>query len=770
MNQVLFPSLLRSRFVSTRSIELPIALCVLFLFVSSADTLAQMQSREHGPQRVNVTPTFSFAVTPPWQIVGKKRTWVNELQITNEAGQLVARAVINRENQRTSDRALQRLLVTAGPATQEGKLYLLQGWPAYRNSTTERLRNRSDELTETPYQHHVLAVAAGSIFIVIDVSDYSNGAKGPPAAAVSSLLESIRIPVRKDARASERELKTIRDLRIKPWDTLNPLKLPDSVVRDTVRLADRGLSPAQFVVGSFGELELSAAPDGSSVVMGTNNGYANSTDFGATFTAGAGVTPFAGITTRGDPSTAYGVTGSFYLSYIGNPNGSGSGVNAFNGCTLPVAASTDRGATWNFRGNARQCSANVSAASNCFADQEHIAADARNAGAIGRAVFPSSRADQVYAVWREYSATSAPGSPTTCNGVGGIGVQPTGLALVARASCSVDGGLNWTLAPPPISSAPTYDFSKITVGRDGFVYTVSALNKNNGWTELWVDQFSSCINGFNRQFGFPHVVGWYKTPTCVAGLDRCLNLGSPTIAVSPEFGDLVWIGASFPSDGNNDRVIVGLSSDHGNSFFGWKEISDSVPGRKFMPWICVTGKHLFASWYDRRPSNGVATDNSLTDFYLGRMDFEFSGPKVSSNINMSSSPDSQCSSGWPVGARDDSPSSCTIQPQAYGLCTNFSGPNPVVSGNCVPGQLPGTCSATSTCFRPNGGVPKYGDYNGLACGGGTAFAAWSTATPPTAGAPAGINVWVRPYQAVLKGSAYLNWKSATAVKKYWVGP
>ncbi len=95
------------------------------------------------------------------------------------------------------------------------------------------------------------------------------------------------------------------------------------------------------------------------------------------------------------------------------------------------------------------------------------------------------------------------------------------------------------------------------------------------------------------------------------------------------------------------------------------------PGRKFMPWVCVTGKHLFASWFDRRPSNNVGADNSLTDFYLGRMDFASFGPKVSANINMSVNADSQCSSGWPSGTRDASSATlCTIQPQAYGICTS----------------------------------------------------------------------------------------------------
>ena len=188
-----------------------------------------------------------------------------------------------------------------------------------------------------------------------------------------------------------------------------------------------------------------------------------------------------------------------------------------------------------------------------------------------------------------------------------------------------------------------------------------------------------------------------------------------------------------------------------------------------MPWVCVTGKHLFASWYDRRPSNGG--DNSLTDFYLGRMDFESGGPKVSANINMSVNADSHCSSGWPAGARDaNSATLCTIQPQAYGLCTNFTTAPPTTAGNCQPGAVPDTCGTNSTCVAVNNGSPKYGDYSGLGCAGGYAFAAWTTATAPTAGAPAGINVWVRPYQADLQGPAFSKWGTKAGVQKYWKGP
>lgn len=757
MNQETFQAqpLLLPRFITALAIRGPACLLLLSSVLACAEGTGQV---------VTMTRDLSFTVAPPWQLVGDRRDWVNEVQITNDAGLLVARAVINRENQKTAERARKRLLVTAGPAQQEGELFLFQGWPAYRNSTTERLRNRLGELTETPYSHHVLAIAAGSVFISIDVSDFSNGAEA--ASAVSALLDSVAVPKARDPEASTAELGVIRDLRNKPWEEVNPIRFPSAALRENVRLRDRGFKPAVLVTSGFGELEITASAGGRDVVIGTNSGYANSTDFGATFTRGAGSTPFGGVATSGDPSTAYGVSGTFYLSYLAKPSGGGVGVNAFNGCTVPVAASRDGGATWNFRGNARQCNRVVSATSNCFPDQEHIAADTRNPGR--RRTRRVAETDQVYAIWREYSATTATGSVAEglrCDGF----ATNAAVAPIARASCSRDGGRTWTVAPPPVATTPTFDFAKITVGRDGRVYIVSALDKGRR-TEIWVDQFSSCMNGFNREFGFPHVVGWYQTPTCPAGLDRCSNLGSPTIAVSPDFGDLVWIGASFPSDANNDRVIVALSSDGGSDFFGWREISDSVPGRKFMPWICVTGKHLFASWYDRRPSNGVATDNSLTDFYLGRMDFEFGGPKVSANINMSVNADSQCSSGWPNGTRDPTAATSCSQSQAYGICTNFTRTPPTTRGNCTPGAVPGTCGTNFTCVAVNDGVPKYGDYNGLGCAGGYAFAAWTTATAPTAGAPAGMNTWVRPYQAEIEGPAFSKWRVKAAVQEYWKEP
>jgi len=145
------------------------------------------------------------------------------------------------------------------------------------------------------------------------------------------------------------------------------------------------------------------------------------------------------------------------------------------------------------------------------------------------------------------------------------------------------------------------------------------------------------------------------------------------------------------------------------------------------------------------------------------------GPKVSANINMSVNADSQCPSGWPAGARTPAAALACVQSQAYGLCTNFTTNPPATDANCTPGAVPGTCGPTTTCVAANNGQPKYGDYNGLGCAGGYAFTAWTTATAPTAGAPAGMNTWVRPYQAEIEGPAFSKWANKAAAIKYW-GP
>src|SRR6202171_2083509 len=248
------------------SIRVTTCLWLLFSVLASVDVTAQTPSPPPNEQRVSMARDLSFTVTPPWRLVGERRNWVNELQIANAAGLLVARAVITRENQKTAERARQRLLVTAGPVQRQGELFLFQGWPAYRSSTTERLRTRRGETTDIPYVHHVLAIAAGSAFISIDVSDYSNG--GDAAGAISALLDSVAIPKAKNPEANARELDAIRDIRTKPWDQVNPIRLPVDAVRQIGRLRDRGFKPAVLAITGLGELELTASASGQHAVIG----------------------------------------------------------------------------------------------------------------------------------------------------------------------------------------------------------------------------------------------------------------------------------------------------------------------------------------------------------------------------------------------------------------------------------------------------------------------------------------------------------------------
>jgi hypothetical protein len=84
----------------------------------------------------------------------------------------------------------------------------------------------------------------------------------------------------------------------------------------------------------------------------------------------------------------------------------------------------------------------------------------------------------------------------------------------------------------------------------------------------------------------------------------------------------------------------------------------------------------------------------------------------------------------------------------------------------MPGAVPGTCAAGSTCQALNNGIPKYGDYNGMACAGRWAFGAWASNTPQLVGTPAG-NTWLRAYRAESTGPLFSRWRSKLAVERWW---
>ena len=147
-----------------------------------------------------------------------------------------------------------------------------------------------------------------------------------------------------------------------------------------------------------------------------------------------------------------------------------------------------------------------------------------------------------------------------------------------------------------------------------------------------------------------------------------------------------------------------------------------------MPWACVARGRAWVGWYDRL--SATAASNDLTEYFISA-----AGGRTR---NLSNRPDPQCSSGWPCGPRSTNNSeTCSVQPQLAGFCRRPGGGG---SGNRCDFSS-GGCPAGETC-QGGGGCPKYGDYNGLACGGNFVVAAWASATSP-AGLPprAGLNVY-----------------------------
>ena len=188
--------------------------------------------------------------------------------------------------------------------------------------------------------------------------------------------------------------------------------------------------PVRAQVGGS-EISVAVSTSGQNVVVATNSGYSTSSNGGVTFAPRRTVPPGTLASYNGDPSLALGQSGNFYYALIGFPS------NTQNATSIWV--STDNGQNFAYRANAVLCP-NLSTPPNpgeCFADQEHIAADRWNAAVGG---------DQVYSTWRNFDDTDE---------------DP---ALV----CSQDNATTWT-APITVGAGVK---PRLTVGQDGFVYVV----------------------------------------------------------------------------------------------------------------------------------------------------------------------------------------------------------------------------------------------------------------------------------------------------------
>jgi hypothetical protein len=513
-------------------------------------------------------------------------------------------------------------------------------------------------------------------------------------------------------------------------DGTEPISIASATIADTTGATLR-LQPAGDGT-TDSEIEIAISPNGRDIVVGNNSrDFATSNDGGKTFTI-TGTVPVPGgfFAANGDPSLAWGQSGTFYYAYIGFPDTDAS--MARDECSTAVNVSTNNGGNFNtFLGNAVYCNDPPLVGRRCFPDQEHIAADRLNAAPGG---------DQVYSVWRDF---------------GGGCANPAGST--PSIICSQNGGQTWTL-PAVILGAAGGDFPRVTVGQDGFVYVVWQAGGN-----VALQKYSSCANGLVAQFGVPVTVGAMNDVGCpVPGVDRCNGrnvLASPMVVVDDTNPNHVYVGFATNTAAGNENILVRDSLNGGASFPAARvaQLNMTIPAPRFMPWICATGGDAFVTWYDRRaatpcPVPPCLTNNDTTEFFGGSAFLDAggnltAGPEfriadVTDAQCCASGADATCSSAWPTGVNATTDSeSCWAQPQLGGRCGTVTPccANTDSAQPCDFSTGP-ACPAPGETCRVGRGGPKYGDYNGNACAAGRLIAAWASSTSPPGIAPASTDI------------------------------
>ena len=607
-----------------------------------------------------------------------------------------ALTTITTEHRRNHEEAVQRLGEIAVEIQAPPEFIEIGGWPAVQRQYAAPLERIGSEQTGkeqlAPREMSLrttTAIALADTVVRFDTT-LAPGAD-PKLAESAKIMVRSAIVARKPLPAqTERDLRYLRRLPLKP-PAPESRQIPPRTIRRTEtpssgRLQRFPIRPrpkstvgvAQVVQTGVGELEVAVSNDGQTVVVAANSGYANSTDGGQNFTHRGG-TP--GTFPRdGDPSLAVGASGAFYYGFIGFPNGTAAALNV-SGCSNSIARSTDNGVTFPVVGHAVLCP--QTGTNLCFPDQEHIAADRLNS---------SSGSDQVYNVWRNFVPVGTP--PATCSGIG------SGIPTAALV-CSSNNGSTWTL---PTLMPGGSDFPRVGVGRDGAVYVVYRSGGN-----VMLNKFSSCASGLTQQVGFPVTVATFTDVTCpVAGLDRCNDgnvLSSPTVSVDSSNASHVYVAYASNTGTGNENIVVRDSIDGGAHWPRSQTVNSGATARRYMPWVCALGGTAFVSWYDRRAA--TSTNPDRTDYFLGSV---FAGPgalQSGQEENLSGNPDPECATAFPCGARSSA---------------DFT-----------------ACSTTGTV---GSGCPKFGDYNGAACGGGRVYSAWASATaPPGLPAAGGITVY-----------------------------
>jgi len=661
-------------------------------------------------EKISVAPGMTVTVPETWSAVKYARA-AYSLEHRTQAGEVDASMVIQVEKRTSHAGALQRLATLRMQYPDVSTFSLIAGWPALERKVLvpfQRPGEQTDQLPiYTPQKtfHAMTAVAAGEYLIRFNTL-LQPGAKEELADQALTIARTLTAP-KADQSRSEQELRELQSGSAKVAVTSPRAYAAAAVVSPAELEARRHRKPSQgggsiLVSGPpAGEIEATASLDGQNIVTDAACGLSYSINGGASF-AGSNVN-FSGVPTGsdGDCSVAWGPSGNFYLTRLGKqfvalavstaPN---DGAN-FSYQTLAV----DRRPTSTYMGT------NV--------DQPHVVTDRWNQSSTGQ--------DLVYVVWQETSN------------------------YTSSLACSSDSGATWSSTPVTASSGDL-GYPRAAVGKDGMVYVVSRSWPN----EIILDKFSNCDNSLVEQSaaGFPVTItfsdayGINCENGAIPGLDRCNDgntMASPTVVVDDvdsqlvggnlQYNHVYMAYAQMNSAQTGQDIMVMDSQDGGVHWTNPVAANGSATAVRFMPWLGTWGGVAYLGWYDRRFAGTTAADpDDFTRYYQGSISSANGVLTPGTETDLMGVDDPQCASGWgnPVyypfaGTRESQDATqCTAQPQYAGFCSG-------TTNTCEFGT---TCTGGQACITASG-QPKYGDYNGLATGGGSLINIWASATAPS---------------------------------------
>jgi hypothetical protein len=484
-----------------------------------------------------------------------------------------------------------------------------------------------------------------------------------------------------DAAAGAADVQQLRGGSLRPQPIeLDPLAKKSGGSGTTGTTGTNTTTTRRVVlVDGEGEIEVAIGDKGTSiVVVAGGDTITYSTNGGASF-AKSTINSKGSKANDGDLSVAWGPSGNFYYTQLGSKL-----VSCFR--------STDQGASFTYVADAVNQKPALVPPNGRSVDQEHIVADRVN---------QTGGKDRLYMVFQE------------------------GGHLVTRLNCSKDSGATWTR--PIAAASGDHAFPRVSVGKDGMVYTVSRAGNL-----MVIDKFSDCASGLVHQSSFPVRLGIRNVQCPVPGLDRCNDgntLSSPTIAVDDRDAKHVYLAFAATTKPSGQYIGVIQSTNGGKTFDRHAvAVNGGGPAIRFMPWMAVSNGVGYVGWYDRRNISPMRNDK--TSYYKNSVFVVKGKLTTGTEENLSGGVDDLQCNGWPDAPRAKrDATACTKQPQLAGVCTPAARP----AVRCDYAVTPSTCPVNTKC-QTGLGLPKYGDYNGLAVGGGKLVNVWAATVPP-AGAP-----------------------------------